>query len=134
MTSVAERDKPVQACLDLTHLFFSPEEDGRTEVGRSEREAMAKQQCFVCAYRLGCLEKSLVWKEELGVWGGMGEGERRRFAAHLKQEGYTDEVPTGPEFRASLRSFYRSEGRDRDWIKQNVPLPRRRRLTGGRAA
>lgn len=96
-------------CVGLTSLFFSPKLDGRKEEGRSEREALAKDHCYRCQLRVWCLEKALVWHEESGVWGGMGEGERRRFQAHLKREGYGDEVPTGSELQASLLAFYIDE-------------------------
>lgn len=110
-------------CAGLTHLFFSPELDGRKEEGRSERERKAKALCFACVYRMPCLEQALVWHEDLGVWGGMGEGERRRFVAHLKTEGYGEEVPSGAELSAALRSFYR---KDNPTMEQTL-FPRRRR-------
>ena len=112
-------------CEGLTDLFYSPELDGRTEEGRSEREALCKDLCYQCGVRLPCLEKALVWKEDQGVWGGMGEGERRRFVAHLKREGYRDEVPTGLELEASLRQFYSQEG---NGVALNL-FPRRRRAS-----
>ena len=127
MTIVEAGDKPIQACLYMTHLFFSPEDDGRLEVGRLEREAIAKGLCMTCVYRIGCLEKSVVWKEEMGVWGGMGEGERRRFVTHLKSEGYRDEVPTGAEFKASLRQFYQEEGKDAYKLVPRTKARKRRR-------
>ena len=99
-------DKPLPACYGLTHLFFSPEEDGRDEAGRRTREQKCKDICFTCPYRVQCLRRAVVNGDHFGVWGGMSEHELRLFRAHLKWEGYDDEVPEGMEFRASLASFY----------------------------
>jgi WhiB family redox-sensing transcriptional regulator len=93
-------------CKDHGELFFGTSEDGRMEEGRVEREALAAAVCFSCPIRVGCLEKALVLKEAYGVWGGMGEGERRRFAKHVKKEGYKNEVPPQDELSASLVQFY----------------------------
>ncbi len=92
----------------MTELFFGSALDGRTEKRRREREAQAKQVCFSCEYRLRCLERAMVLEETgPGVWGGMGESERRAFRTHMKEEGYVETVPEGLEFFATLRSFYR---------------------------
>lgn len=100
-----EGPKPV--CHDNEDIFFGPDVDGRKEAGRHHREALAKSLCRACPYRLRCLERSLVHAEMYGVWGGMGEGERRAFALHLKEQGYEDEIPNGSELHAAIRQFYR---------------------------
>lgn len=53
-----------------------------------------------------CLERALVLRERHGVWGGMNEAERKRYARHIRLEGY-DQTPEADEFWASLFSFYR---------------------------
>jgi hypothetical protein len=107
------KDKPLPGCYGLPHLFFSPEDDGRDESGRKEREDMCRDICFHCPYRIPCLRGAMVRHEKFGVWGGMSEHELRMFRKHLKSEGYIkseegeeDEIPDGIEFRASLAAFY----------------------------
>lgn len=98
------------ACYNLLHHFFGGEVDGRTETDRVIREAKARRLCFSCIYRHRCLRRAVMLGEEIGVWGGMGEGERRRFVAHLRSEGYDpSDLPDGDEFLAALASFYRHE-------------------------
>lgn len=117
--------KPVNPpCFGLWELFFGPplvekdeegeleEYDKRRDPHVEEREARAKAICSECRYRVGCLERAVVWERHhslkliYGVWGGMGESERRSFHRHLTEEGYGSEVPTGVELVASLREFY----------------------------
>lgn len=95
-------------CTSEKELYYSPEDDGRTEIGRVEREALAGLICrSECPLWLGCLERSLVTNEFYGVWGGLGEGERRLFKAHLIEEGYKQgEIPTGKELKSCLVTFY----------------------------
>lgn len=104
-------DGPVPLCRDETDLYFGPEEDGREEEGRADREDLCKQICWQCPLRLPCLQWALVHKEKFGVWGGQGEGERKAFAAHLRDEGYVNEVPEGLELWASEWAFRRQQAR-----------------------
>ena len=97
-------------CAGMSHLFYGPDVDGRTERGKSAREAKARSICLnECEYRMPCLERAMVLNEcDDGVWGGMTRAERRAFKAHLAHEGYVEGVvPTGNEFWASLYAFYR---------------------------
>lgn len=103
---------PTPKCLGETDLFFGPEEDGREEEGRADREDLCKQICWECPIRLKCLEWALVHKERYGVWGGQGEGERKRFTQHLREEGYVDEVPSERELWASEWAFRRKVARE----------------------
>ncbi len=41
-------------------------------------EAAAKMICAGCAVREACLDHAIVNRERIGVWGGLGERERRR--------------------------------------------------------
>jgi len=90
-------------------LFYSPVDDGRTEIGRDERESLAGIICTSCPYKLRCLEYALVTGQDYGVWGGLGEGERRKFKEHLIAEGYDKgEYPAGRELKSSLVEYYES--------------------------
>lgn len=113
-TVTNESGRRLPPCFGLVELFFGPGGDGRYEDDREEREQRAKAICFECEYRMSCLERALVLNMEDGVWGGMAEGERRKFRRHLQAEGYSiREVPEGDEFWASLNSFYREIERRR---------------------
>lgn len=88
---------------------MSPQEDGRTEIGRIEREALAGILCQGCPLILQCLQTALVLREPFGVWGGLGEGDRREFVQHLVSEGYRRrEVPPIDELKHSLAEFYKT--------------------------
>lgn len=98
-------------CYLLSDLFYGEELDGRSEPDREERENKAKAICSGCFYMLACLERAMVWGEKFGVWGGMGESERRRFRAHMRDEGY-EKVPEGTEFWATWNSFLEVQQRE----------------------
>jgi WhiB family transcriptional regulator, redox-sensing transcriptional regulator len=104
---IIDPEKPTP-CVTNHDLFYSPDDDGRTEIGRVDRESLAGLMCVTdCPLYVPCLERALVQRELYGVWGGMGEGERRKFTVHLREEGYDDgEIPTGRELVSSLRAFY----------------------------
>lgn len=94
-------------CYHMTDLFFSPELDGRKEVNRKARESLCKSICHACPYQFICLHRAMLNGEAFGVWGGMGEGDRRAFSHFMAAEGYwicPDEID---EFRACLKSFIR---------------------------
>ena len=55
--------------------FFHPENERGSE--RERREAGAKQVCARCPVLEECREHALAVREPYGVWGGLGEGERR---------------------------------------------------------
>jgi WhiB family transcriptional regulator, redox-sensing transcriptional regulator len=61
-------------------LFFGP---NRFEPKRERlaREAAAKEVCRVCPVRQECRDHALATGETFGVWGGLGEAERRTAAA-----------------------------------------------------
>ncbi|GDY28663.1 WhiB family transcriptional regulator [Gandjariella thermophila] len=60
-------------------LFFHP--DGERGPARERREARAKAICFSCPVLEKCREHALAVQEPYGIWGGMGEGERRALIA-----------------------------------------------------
>ena len=57
-------------------LFFGP---NRFEPKRERlaREAAAKDVCTRCPVQVSCREHALTMGEVFGVWGGLGEAERR---------------------------------------------------------
>ena len=85
MTATARLPKPNSdswqwqlraACRDLrTSRFFHPANE-RGEV-RAERERRAKAVCRRCPVISQCREHALQAREPYGVWGGLGEQERR---------------------------------------------------------
>lgn len=69
------------ACLDVDSDDFFPPALPETGPQRELREARAKLVCAGCDVRRECLEWSLAIQEPHGVWGGMGEVERRKILA-----------------------------------------------------
>ncbi|MGH3622615.1 MAG: WhiB family transcriptional regulator [Sciscionella sp.] len=64
------------ACRDeRSQAFFPP--DGERRLRRTIRENYAKAICEGCPVRAECLAHSLAARERYGVWGGLGELERR---------------------------------------------------------
>jgi WhiB family redox-sensing transcriptional regulator len=57
-------------------LFFGPSET-ETRVERMRRENTAKSLCRDCPAVLACRDHALEQGEVYGVWGGLGEQERR---------------------------------------------------------
>lgn len=65
------------ACLDVDpDTFFPPE--GMSEQAQRKYEQVAKEICRFCPVAIQCLEYSLINNEMYGVWGGIGESDRRR--------------------------------------------------------
>lgn len=107
----SEKAKYVPPCDKLTDLFFGPELDLRDEVGREEREELAKSMCLQeCEARFACLEFALTDKHgKIGVWGGMSQGERREFKIYLRRQGYR-QLPRGKELRLAVNIFEGDDG------------------------
>jgi WhiB family transcriptional regulator, redox-sensing transcriptional regulator len=57
-------------------LFFGPH-GFEPKQQRAEREAAAKELCAACPVVAPCREHALRHQELYGVWGGLGEAERR---------------------------------------------------------
>jgi WhiB family transcriptional regulator, redox-sensing transcriptional regulator len=64
------------ACTEVDPAIFFPE--------RGEPAAPAKRVCMTCLVRAQCLDYALEHRINHGVWGGLGERQRR---ALLKQNG-----------------------------------------------
>ncbi|MFI7644143.1 WhiB family transcriptional regulator [Nonomuraea sp. NPDC049400] len=56
-------------------LFFGM--DGERGELRDLREQKAKEVCAQCPVKLFCRETAFILKMDAGVWGGLGEDERR---------------------------------------------------------
>ena len=80
---LAGADLPEAACRDVEPaLFFGPTgNESRTE--RLEREATAKRLCQRCSALDACRDYALQHAELYGVWGGLGEQERRMAISRL---------------------------------------------------
>lgn len=64
------------ACIGMDQeLFFHPWND--TPRNRMHRERNAKAICAGCIVKTECLDWSLRVQEPYGIWGGIGEDERR---------------------------------------------------------
>ncbi|MEU2433768.1 WhiB family transcriptional regulator [Streptomyces sp. NPDC007861] len=74
------------ACRDIGSGLFFPPPDERGDA-RQEREEQAKRVCRTCPVRNACLRHSLRAREKFGVWGGLGEQERRALLASQQRSG-----------------------------------------------
>lgn len=76
-TVVQERQwQQLGACGGLEDArFFHP--DNERGPDRVARERRAKRVCDTCPVLVQCREHALAAREAYGVWGGLGEGERR---------------------------------------------------------
>jgi len=57
-------------------VFFHP--DSERGSARQAREANAKRICHSCPVRAECLRHAIAVQEPYGIWGGLGEIERRQ--------------------------------------------------------
>jgi len=68
--------KAAAACSGVDPDLFYPEWPPTAE--SRDQAAEAKRVCRACPVRLECLAYALATGEELGIWGGLNERERRR--------------------------------------------------------
>jgi len=73
--AIVWRWQDAAACRDAGDLFFGP--DGERGADRDVREKQATVLCAGCPVRSECLEYALRRPEAYGVWGGLGEDERK---------------------------------------------------------
>lgn len=71
------------ACQGLdSSLFFAPNRfESKRE--REAREAAAKAICHICPVIDACRETALMRGEAFGVWGGLGEFDRRELLVRV---------------------------------------------------
>ena len=71
------------ACAgEMGQRFYPPVRAERRSI-RNAREASAKAVCASCPVRQDCLEMAIANNERYGIWGGMTDLERRRFAERM---------------------------------------------------
>lgn len=63
------------ACTKADPSVFYP--------GQGQRSRAAKRICMACPVRLDCLTWALRRNERYGVWGGLGDSDRRRLRREL---------------------------------------------------
>lgn len=68
--------------MNSEYFFHSDAERGRA---RDTREARAKQICHTCPVIAECREHALAVQEAYGIWGGLGENERREIIASRRR-------------------------------------------------
>jgi WhiB family transcriptional regulator, redox-sensing transcriptional regulator len=61
------------ACRDISPNEFFPE-------GKGKKADAAKEICVGCEVRVECLHDAIKNRIKHGIWGGMNEQERRRYA------------------------------------------------------
>ncbi|PBC36898.1 WhiB family transcriptional regulator [Rhodococcus sp. ACS1] len=91
-------------------VFFSPDaERGRA---RDRREARARQICQRCPVLAPCRDHALAVGEPYGVWGGMTEGDRRKYIHQLRrnrrrplESRHTRPVADVPQTRSSTQAL-----------------------------
>jgi WhiB family redox-sensing transcriptional regulator len=68
--------------MNSEYFFHADAERGRV---REWREARAKAICQTCPVILECREHALNVQEAYGIWGGLGENERREIIAQRRR-------------------------------------------------
>lgn len=58
-----------------SHMFYHP--NGERGPARAKREDKAKAICRACPVIVECRRHALTTEEPYGIWGGLGENERR---------------------------------------------------------
>lgn len=67
------------ACRGMDPSLFHP------EVGNNADSRFAREACRSCSVQDECLDYALANNERLGIWGGLGEKERRRVRRQRSQ-------------------------------------------------
>lgn len=92
-------------CLGKGELFYGP--DG-IEKDKAKREKECKAICYTCDHRIACLQTSLKESQQYGVWGGMGEAERKRFTFFLMRN-FKTKKPGRAVLRKALKKYYQEK-------------------------
>lgn len=66
------------------HLFYPPDRVEKI-FEKEKREAKAKSLCSVCPVKEPCLERALNAREQIGIWGGLNEKERKKLATNKRR-------------------------------------------------
>lgn len=114
-----ERWRYLAKCLDLELeerlLFFG---DSPSPVKPQSQYKEARLYCYDCPVQVECLMSAVDNKERLGVWGGLTESQRRRYAIpHFKRVGQTDEAAIQvleslrpPQAGSTRHNYYAARG------------------------
>jgi WhiB family transcriptional regulator, redox-sensing transcriptional regulator len=68
------------SCLHFSAVLFFGFDDSESPAEKRLREDQAKTVCLECPVRQECLDYAISARESHGIWGGMTDVERRRFA------------------------------------------------------
>ena len=126
IVQVKETWRTKASCIDLgledRLLFFG---DSGYPVSAQTQYKKARLICYECPVQVECLMSAIDHKERTGVWGGLTESQRRRYAVPwFRREGKNDESainllesltpgPTG----STRRNYRESHG------SEPVPIP-----------
>jgi WhiB family redox-sensing transcriptional regulator len=78
-TTIGEWTVRAECRQTRSGLFYAP--FGESSLARRDREELAKQICEQCPARTECLDHALRSNQDLGIWGGLNEAERRRLVS-----------------------------------------------------
>lgn len=76
----AEEEMGLEGKRAVINLFYPTRHEGPEDVAR------AKSVCFQCPVRPECLTYSILNYEKVGIWGGLGEKERRVLRRTMRSE------------------------------------------------
>lgn len=114
-------------CIDLgleeRLLFFG---DSNYPISAQTQYKKARLICYECPVQVECLMSAIDNKERTGVWGGLTESQRRRYAVpHFRRVGQSHDAAIAlleeltPELAGSTRRSYRES---RESVPQPIPL------------
>jgi WhiB family transcriptional regulator, redox-sensing transcriptional regulator len=87
--------------LDERLMFFG---DSPHPITAQSQYKRARLFCYDCPVQVDCLQWSLINKERVGVWGGLTESQRRRYAIPFFQKfGMNDETTMSLLMAPSIR-------------------------------
>lgn len=97
-------------CAQVDPELFFPE--------KGQTSKVAKAICASCDVRQQCLEYALETGQVFGVWGGLGEAERRR--VRVAQDGPVRHLPSPRQLTAEISDEARQLRRRRAAKKENA--------------
>jgi WhiB family redox-sensing transcriptional regulator len=92
-------------CTGENAVYFFPPSHFERKPEKDYREGHARALCRECPVRVVCLEYALRVGETHGIWGGLNELERRRFARRRAADaGAAASVPLPPPLPTPVRA------------------------------
>lgn len=109
-------------CIDLELeerlQFFG---DSSYPISAQTQYKTARLICYECPVQVECLNSAIDNKERTGVWGGLTESQRRRYAVpYLRRLGRTDE--NAIDLLEALKPALAGSTRD-NYYESRVPVP-----------